>query len=138
MRLEKIIDSVVRIVGAVVVLIVVGLYARDAICSCLGDPPISKLTTNLRSIRAQLELYKLHHDGAYPADIVEGLTRKSNSDGVVSDTGRFGPYMREFPANPFVEDAAGAVKASGGSGEGWSYEPETGAFFANTYGHKDL
>ncbi len=111
---------------------------------------LSNLTTNLQSVRAQLELYRLHHNGAYPADITKGLTMKTDSDGTVSDTGEYGPYMEQFPANPFVDNAVQAVKANGADGEGWSYRPTSHArncrpgecytrvFFANTPGHEGL
>ncbi len=103
-----------------------------------GDAPLSNLMTNLQSIRAQLELYRLHHNGAYPADIVAGLTRKTTESGVVSRTGTFGPYFQEFPKNAFVDDPVKAAKTSGAPGEGWSYDPKTGALIANTPGHRGL
>lgn len=102
------------------------------------DEKLSNLTTNLQSIRAQLELYRLHHGGSYPANITDGLTRKTKSDGTVDASGAYGPYMCSFPANAFVDDPVEAVKTSGGPGEGWSYDPETGVFVANTPGHEDL
>ncbi|MCP4379682.1 MAG: hypothetical protein GY794_26375 [bacterium] len=99
---------------------------------------LSNLTTNLQSIRAQLELYRLHHKGAYPADIVGGLTSKTMSDGTISAAGPYGPYLSNFLENPFVDDPAEAVKTSGGPGEGWLYDPKTGALIANTPGHRGL
>jgi len=99
---------------------------------------LSNLTTNLQSVRAQMELYRLHHNGSYPTNIADGLTKKTKSDGTVDAAGAYGPYMCRFPANPFVEDEAQAVKTSGADGEGWSYDPRSGVFTANSPGHEDM
>ncbi|MBT3200999.1 MAG: hypothetical protein HN350_13940 [Phycisphaerales bacterium] len=102
------------------------------------DARLSNLTTNLQSIRAQLELYRLHHNGKYPTDITDGLTRKSNSEGEIDPSGVYGPYMCSFPPNPFIDDEEKATKTDGADGEGWSYNPKTGMFCANSPEHKDL
>jgi len=107
-------------------------------CEPTSDAKLSNLTTNLQSIRAQLELYRLHHSNKYPTDIHAQLTGKTDADGKLNPAGAYGPYMQEFPANPFVGRASEAVKTSGAPGEGWSYDPATGLFLANTRGHKDL
>jgi len=103
-----------------------------------SDARLSNLTTNLQSIRAQLELYRLHHNGKYPTDIRDQLTGKTDSDGTPNAAGAYGPYLKQFPANPFVRRASKAVKTSGAPGEGWSYDPATGVFLANTRGHGGL
>jgi general secretion pathway protein G len=103
-----------------------------------SDLKLSNLTTKLQLIRAQLELYKTEHNQRYPTDIVTGLTRKTSADGIVNKSGACGPYLQQFPANPFVDDAAQAVKTSGRPGEGWSYDSTTGVFAANTPGHEDI
>lgn len=101
-----------------------------------GD--INLLTTNLQSTRAQLELYRLHHNGNYPTDIIVQLTKKTDADGTVNAAGAYGPYMQAFPANSFVADPVEAIKVSGAPGEGWFYDPATGVFRANTLEHKGL
>jgi general secretion pathway protein G len=137
-----IIDSLKGIVVAmtklVVALVLVGVvFASMSSGHTCGDSRLSNLRTNLQSIRAQVELYRLHHNGAYPADIVDGMTRKTDADGTVNESGEFGPYMQEFPGNCFVGDPEEAVKTDGADGEGWCYYPETGAFRANTQGHEE-
>lgn len=133
-----------RVLGVVVVtelmalIVVAVVVVPQYTCACNGDAKGSNLTTNLQSIRAQLELYRLQHDGKYPTDITAQLTEKTDIDGKLTRSGQFGPYMQRFPANPFVHDQDEAIKTSGAPRDGWFYEAETGAFFANTYGHKDL
>jgi len=134
-QLGKIFDWVTRIVG--IAAIVFFFVAPQFTCTG-SDAPLSNLTTNLQSVRAQLELYRLHHNGEYPKDVVAGLTKKTDSDGTVTESGELGPYMLGFPANPFVDDPVKAVKSRGASGEGWFYKPETGGFFASTPGHANL
>ena len=141
MKHVRVVDSVTKIVCAtgIVAVVTVGLLASGII------PPPGRtyarspnLTRTLQSVRAQLELYRLHHNGTYPADIVDGLTRKTDADRTVNDSGRFGPYMQEFPANPLVEDQSQAVKTGGNPGDGWFYNPQTGYFRANSPGHEGL
>jgi len=89
------------------------------------------MQTNQQSIRAQLELYKKHHNGAYPTDITAQLTKKTDADGTINASGAYGPYLREFPGNCYVEDPVEAVKTTGKFGEGWDYDPATGVFSIN-------
>ena len=103
-----------------------------------SDAKLSNLTTNLQSIRAQLELYRLHHNGVYPPAIDAGLTSKSDSDGTINPAGAYGPYMQQFPANPFVDDPALANLADGTAGAGWTYDAASGAFAAGTAAHVGL
>jgi general secretion pathway protein G len=103
-----------------------------------GDSKLSHLVSSMQSIRAQLELYRMHHHDRYPADITEGLTRKTDCNGTVSASGACGPYLQQFPANPFVDDPAQAVKTSGVDGEGWYYNSTSGEIFANTPNHEGL
>jgi hypothetical protein len=85
-----------------------------------------------------LELYRMHHHGAYPADLTDGLTKKTDSNGTLNASGAYGPYMHIFPPNPFVDDPVKAVKTQGKSGEGWSYNSLTGVITPNTAGHEGL
>ncbi len=133
--LKEIVVAVTKLIVVLVLLVVFVSMSSGHIC---GDSRLSNLTTNLQSIRAQLELYKLHHNGAYPASIISGLTLKTDADGTLNRSGQFGPYLHRFPGNPFVEDEFEAIKTSGAPGTGWFYDPETGEFRANTPGHEEL
>lgn len=125
-------------VAAIVAMIGVSGCSRRYQEEAHAKAKLSNLTTNLMTIRAQLEFYTLHHDGKYPADVVEGLTKKTDAGGVVSAVGEFGPYIHVFPANPFVNDPDAAVKTSGADGDGWFYNPNTGEFRPNSPGHEGL
>jgi len=90
------------------------------------DSKESNLQTNLQSIRAQLELYKMQHNDTYPTDITKQLTNKTDIDGNVDANGAYGPYLPAFPANPYIEDPKKAVMTTGRAGEGWRYNAATG------------
>ena len=127
------------LVEILIVVIILGILAAIVVpqfTEASSDAKLSNLTTNLQSIRAQLELYRLHHNGDYPADITTGLTTKTDSDGVAGGT--YGPYLQQFPANPFVYTAAAAVLTDGAAGSGWSYTAASGAFTAATAYHTGL
>ncbi|MBT3199163.1 MAG: prepilin-type N-terminal cleavage/methylation domain-containing protein [Phycisphaerales bacterium] len=126
------------LVEILIVVIILGILAAIVVpqfTEASSDAKLSNLTTNLQAIRAQLELYRLHHNGVYPADVAVGLTTKTDSDGNAG--GIYGPYMQQFPANPFVDDAAAAVLCDGAVGSGWSYTAATGSFSAATAAHTD-
>jgi hypothetical protein len=103
-----------------------------------SDSRLSNLTTNLQSIRAQIKLYQTHHNGAFPKNITIQLTGKTDTDGTVSNSGAWGPYLRVFPVNPFIEDRDQAYEACGTAAKGWFYNSRTGEFRANTAFHESL
>lgn len=129
------------LVEILIVVVILGILAAIIIpqfTSAAEDSKLSNLMSNLQSLRAQLELYKMHHNEAYPTNINTQLTGKTDSDGTINASGVYGPYLYIFPANPFVDDPVEGVKTGGGAGEGWDYNSTTGVFLANTAGHEGL
>ncbi len=129
------------LVEILIVVMILGILAAIIIpqfTSAAEDSKLSNLLSNLQSIRAQLELYKMHHNETYPTNITKQLTQKTDADGTLNAAGAYGPYLHMFPANPFVDNLTEAVKTSGASGEGWSYNAATGVITANTAGHSNL
>ncbi len=123
------------------VIMFLGLLAAIVVpqfADATGDAKMSNLTKNLQQVRAQLQLYKLHHGGNYPTDISAQLTSRTDSDGTANPTGQFGPYLRFFPANSYIDDPAKAVATGGIAGDGWSYNSTTGQFSAHSAGHEGL
>jgi len=118
--------TLIEILIVVMILAILGSVVIAHFNDVSEDSRESNLQTNLQSIRAQLELYKMQHNDAYPTDITKQLTNKTDVDGVVDPNGVYGPYLPEFPANPYIEDPVKAVKTSGASGEGWNYNAATG------------
>ncbi|MCE9605304.1 MAG: prepilin-type N-terminal cleavage/methylation domain-containing protein [Planctomycetia bacterium] len=89
---------------------------------------------NLKMLRSQIELYKLHHSGKLPTNLGD-LALKSNAAGTIGTTSAFpyGPYMQTLPVNPLTGSAkvttanANPPTAAGGADDaGWLYHPATG------------
>jgi general secretion pathway protein G len=134
-----------KILIKVGMLVILAVYVAPPFswgCRCDSEnAKFENLAFSVLSIRTQLELYKIHHDGAYPTDITAQLTGKTDADGTLNASGAYGPYLHILPSNPYVDDAAQAARTTGSPGEGWDYAPATGAFLANEDahpGHGDL
>ena len=123
------------LVEILIVVIILGILAAIVIpqfTEASDDARTSALASYLQTIRAQLELYKLQHAGAYPAALVTALT---TSDGT------YGPYMTKFPNNPFVTGAAGSAVDTttlGGGNAGWYYDRTTGTVKPDDDAHTGL
>ena len=123
------------------VVLILGIPAAIVVphfTSATEDSKLSNLVSNLQSIRAQLELYKMHHNETYPTNINVQLTSKTDRDGTVNAAGLCGPYPHIFPANPFVDNPDQAVRTNGTPPAGWDYDSATGIILANTAGHGGL
>ena len=134
-------NTAFTLVEILIVVVILGILAAIVIpqfTSAAEDSKLSNLMSNLQSIRAQLELYKMHHNETYPTSINTQLTSKTDADGTVNAAGAYGPYLHIFPANPFIDDPVEGVKTTGAAGEGWSYNSTTGVIVANTAGHGSL
>jgi len=130
--------TLIEILIVVMILAILAAVIIPQFTNAAEDSKLSNLMSNLQSIRAQLELYKIHHNDTYPTDINKQLTLKTDADGTLNPAGAFGPYLHIFPKNPFIEDPVKAAKATGGVGEGWDYDSATGVVTANTAGHGNL
>jgi general secretion pathway protein G len=130
------------LVEILIVVIILGILAAIVIpqfTEASDDARTSALSSDLQTVRAQLELYKMQHSGAYPADLVTALTTRTAIDGSAGTD--YGPYMTKFPANPFVSGAAGSTVDTttlGGGNAGWYYDQTTGTVKADDDGHGSL
>jgi general secretion pathway protein G len=101
------------LVEILIVVIILGILAAIVIpqfTNASQDARKSSLTSQLQTLRSQLELYKLQHLDAFPPALAAGqvagtaawveMTAKTDEDHTVSATGRFGPYLQAPPANP--------------------------------------
>ena len=114
------------LVEILIVVVILGILAAIVIpqfSSASQAAQASSTVTQLQSLRSQLELYQLQHDGEYPQVTGDGiaaddfwaqLTNFTNQDGDVfltqaaADTARaagdniFGPYLQKPVSNPFI------------------------------------
>jgi len=147
------------LVEILIVVIILGILAAIVIpqfTNASEDARKSSLTSQLQTIRSQVELFKLQHRDNYPtgADNIAGgtdptatwnwvkLYQKTDEDGIVSPTGKFGPYLQAEPVNNlngfsvvggapaaatgWVVDANGKVFATGKTATNW-YDEGTNA-----------
>ena len=132
------------LVEILIVVIILGILAAIVIpqfTEASNDARLSALSSDLQSVRSQIELYKIHHLDTLPtADIVNELTNRTNltgtvmpADGAAADY-PFGPYLQQFPTNPFVNSASVGDAAT----DGWTYDTDTGALAASDADHSDL
>ena len=126
------------LVEILIVVIILGILAAIVIpqfTEASEDARNSALSSDLQTLRSQLELYKFQHNDKYPWDVLTTpatdnttfwtqMMSKTTPDGSTT-SGTFGPYVQSKPANPFVSGTAGqevtigVVANPGTSGKGW-------------------
>jgi len=139
------------LVEILIVVIILGILAAIVIpqfTEASEDAQESALRSDLQTVRAQIELYRVQH-GMYPGftraddgtlsewdadEFIAQLTGTTDRDGDTSASD-LGPYLQQFPSNSFVADADAAASVESGdpdgTGAGWSFNPTTGKFRAN-------
>ena len=98
------------LVEILIVVIILGILAAIVIpqfTNASQDARKNSLTSQLQTIRSQLELYQVQHNGSYPtlAQLWGNMTAKSNADGTTTGTPTLGPYLQQAPSNPFANGA---------------------------------
>ena len=119
--------TLVEILIAVVILGILAAIVIPQFTNASESAKASSLVSQLQTIRSQLELYQVQHNGMYPVlDDVDGdgelwdrLTMKTDVDGNLDATGDYGPYLQQPPVNPFEDSAT--FGAGAGDGVGWVY-----------------
>jgi general secretion pathway protein G len=142
------------LVEILIVVIILGILAAIVIpqfTNASQDARKSSLTSQLQTIRSQVELFKLQHLDKNPigmstagskADTVAWaeMTVKTNADQTTTGTPVFGPYLQAPPVNPLNQSAAVLVVdtdvtlggASGATTEGWIFNRLTGKSWATS------
>ncbi len=110
----------------------------------------SALETDIQMMRRQILVYKVQHGGNGPhldaasnldkANLSARLTGRTNPDGKINPNGSHGPYMTNWPTNPFIpsRETAGAVlfgtetTPPRNSASGWYYNTDTCVISANS------
>ncbi len=145
--------------GIMIVVMVLGVVATVVTPrfseAGIRESRMDELCWSLQLFRAQIELYKVQHEGRPPMQTADGtvafdpefeqMTRCTDMDGQVKRTKprtardgawQFGPYLERIPENPFNrsrtivrvrhEDDIPVVGDAG-----WAYVPESGRIYAN-------
>jgi general secretion pathway protein G len=130
--------TLVEILIVVVILGILAAIVVPQLSNSSTQVKTSALSTDLRKIRTQIELYKFHHKSMLPAssdetneDFKQRMTEKTDADG--NSGTDYGPYMREIPLNPFNNRRTIRIDgpAAGANTEGWRFDTSSGDFQAD-------
>jgi prepilin-type N-terminal cleavage/methylation domain-containing protein len=141
--------TLVEVLIVVMLLAVLAMIAIPRFSSASDQARDSALATDLQTTRSQIEMYKTDHNGRGPQYKEDGnldvpkfvgrLTNKTTVEGRIDNTnGTCGPYLREWPSNPFVPDSiAQSVKFGTGAAQrddssGWYFNTDTGILYPNS------
>ena len=98
--------TLVEVLIVVVIMAILAATIIPQFSDSSKDAKESNLRFNLHTLRSQIELYKSQHDGVVPqtANLPE-LSNKTTLAGDIGNTRthKFGPYIRQIPANPFTD-----------------------------------
>lgn len=123
------------LVEILIVVVILGILAAIVIpqfTSASETAKASSLVSQLQTIRSQIELYQVQHNGDYPTLVTDGdwdkMTETTDVDGTVQDdgSGKYGPYLQKAPINSFTD---GSEVASDNSAD-WQYDEDTGEIYA--------
>lgn len=149
------------LVELMIVVAILGILAAIVLPEFQGHAAQSKESaakSTLHTVRAQIELYKLQHNGLYPGYVNAAqagsamfgyqFTGTSQVNGFAistktpSDPYLYGPYLGQLPKNPYndlstvtiVADGTTDFSAVADDTTGWLYEKTTGTFKLNKSG----
>jgi len=139
--------TLIEVLIVVVIMAVLAATIIPQFSSSTQDAKESQLSFNMHTLRSQIELYRIHHLGEYPAiedsDDLPKLTHETKADGTVNtgasdpDTYPYGPYVdSELPKNPFndLNTVAAGTGGAGTGASGWQYDASTGDIWPNHTG----
>lgn len=132
--------TLVEVLLVVVILAILAATVIPQFTSSGEDAKDSAVNFNLQTLRSQIELYKLQHNGQPPngvtAGVITGLVSKTNADHTTG--GNLGPYLVSgIPVNPLNNSDAVATTtdnpptAATGTA-GWLYHLGTGGIWPNS------
>jgi len=133
------------LVEILIVVVILGILAAIVIpqfTDASTEAKESSLLSDLQTMRSQIELYKIQHNGALPGtqgfNFTQAMTRKTNALGTTNPAqGRvkYGRYMREIPANSWNDkntvSEADTTPSAPDNSSGWFYNTSNGNIRSN-------
>ena len=143
------------LVEILIVVIILGILAAIVIpqfTNASQDARKSSLTSQLQTIRSQIELYKLQHLDKLPPGLngapgtTAGATAwaemivKTDADHTINTAGLCGPYLQGAPVNSLNQKSAVLIVtadvtlggASGSTADGWIFNKTNGKTWATS------
>ena len=131
--------TLIELLIVVVILAILAATIIPQFTDAIADTKRSTGLMNLRTLRAQIEMYKAQHNGVPPSTLTL-LTQKTDVAGAAGTD--FGPYLQFIPANPFSNKntvtAASAnppTAVTSGSDRGWQYHAASGNVWLDETGY---
>ena len=120
------------LVEILIVVVILGILAAIVIpqfTSASEAAKASSVVTQLQTLRSQIELYQIQHNGDHPtlANFWDQMTEETNVDGsttIATGEQTYGPYLQKESINPFEDSSA--LLAAGAADSGWQYDEDTG------------
>ena len=107
--------SFLEILIVVVMMAILAMIIIPKIAGVSDYTRASALATDLETTKRVIELYKLEHGGRSPhvneagqsdeENFILRMTSATDDNGAIDANGTCGPYLREWPANPYCESA---------------------------------
>jgi general secretion pathway protein G len=142
------------LVEILIVVVILGILAAIVIpqfSDASEQAKESSLLSDLQTVRSQIELFKVHHNGLVPGagggttpeQALTGLTTVAGTTAAAPGSGVFGPYLQKLPLNPFTNGRGINGAATDGSDQGWTLDVDPtsatyGYFAASDANHSDL
>lgn len=140
------------LVEILIVVVLLGILATLVVPRFAGAADEAKeaqVLTDTQTIRGLIQLYTVHHNGRAPhldengspahAQFRDRLLQKTDQNGKLNPAGAFGPYLRTWPVNSYMEgDKAKEVKIGaaryppGDESTGWYFSTKTRLFWPNS------
>src|SRR6266850_844187 len=91
--------SAFTLIEVLIVVVIMAILAATIIpqfTDSTKDAKWSTVKSNLGTLRSQIQLYRVHHNGLNPSGTLVELTASTNVDGVVGTGANYpyGPYLR--------------------------------------------
>ena len=105
----------IEVLIVVVFFAILAMIVVPKVLDASDDARESALLTDIQTIRRQIMLYTLEHNGRGPHlnrrgrkrynQLIRRMTERTDIDGRFNENGTYGPYLYEWPSNPFVDSA---------------------------------
>lgn len=123
------------LVEILIVVIILGILAAIVIpqfTNASEDARKSNMTSQLQTLRSQIELYKLQHRDQVP-DLLNGWNQftmytddAGNTSATATPVFKFGPYVQSAPVNPLTGSSTVVAPGDVDENSGWTFNVDTG------------
>ncbi len=123
--------TLIEVLIVVVILAILAVAVVPQFTDSSDDAKESTALMNLHTLRSQIQLYRVQHNGLTPSATLQELTIQTDASG--NPGTEFGPYLQFIPENPFT--GSNTVRettenpptaASGAADAGWLYHKASG------------